>query len=685
MLWLPCCAKEQLSPMSAPRSDVGIDSAPVGAMAEQIDGLPLSGTGIKVGHKVYQHFPEFVENSAEELSWFNHALECMWPKVSDLAQFIAEQNILPKIQQKLANLQFHNKEIQVKDVHFSQFTLGDKSPIFGPVMVSSYPQGSVRVRVGFRYLSDMHMEVSMQTPLGIQKFGMKDLKIVGEMVFRLRPYIHSNPGVGGVSMFFINPPEIDFTWSGNAGLGNFPGIKEQVRKVVDQVASNLVVLPNVVSQLMNFKDRVPYPLLFTSPSPLGMLRLTLIKAVSDEHPSCKPKKEQRDSTKGMELPPPVESQPKSGGGGLFGSLVQVKKKLNDTVDLVEHKLAHAVGRSLDPHLKFKVGQQVWDAEVVDWGTTHDFIVWDPEQMLHITLWDRDLASGDDKIGVTQPMSVSEALTQLQKGVEFFEPHSAVKHEMSKLGSKLDEAHGKLRTASKGSNRFSQMTQQLFGISSASKRAGEIQLKAEWFEAMPGFLHPEGSIIIVRISEMRQDSQFLKDALPALRAKLGDEEKTTKEASAMKGATDNKAVMTVLEECRANLQKEGVTAKVIDKALDLSSIAKSRVAINRSLYFPIDAKTDINTLSIDLSLVDITKISRKHSTEEVLGTTTIKLSQLMSAPGLYLPGPHIFPHTEGGITADITIMLSGLKAADCPESGDFDQSEFHAEVEHQEDD
>ncbi|CAE8697934.1 unnamed protein product, partial [Polarella glacialis] len=133
--------------------------------------------------------PGVQHNPLEDLEWVNYGLTCLWPSFDLLAKFFAEEVVTPRLKAVLP------KEIGA-GFRFSQFTLGKTPVVVGPVQVSRYTTGSVRLKVCVEYESDVFFEVSVDTPLGPVAVGMKDFKLSGDIVVRIRPYISTAPGVG---------------------------------------------------------------------------------------------------------------------------------------------------------------------------------------------------------------------------------------------------------------------------------------------------------------------------------------------------------------------------------------------------------------------------------------------------------------------------------------------------------
>ena len=61
------------------------------------------------------------------------------------------------------------------------------------------------------------------------KASVLDLFVHGNLRLVLKPLIHSLPLVGGVQIYFLNNPSIDFAVAGLANVTDLPGISSILR------------------------------------------------------------------------------------------------------------------------------------------------------------------------------------------------------------------------------------------------------------------------------------------------------------------------------------------------------------------------------------------------------------------------------------------------------------------------
>eukprot|EP00931_Biecheleriopsis_adriatica_P008568 TRINITY_DN109723_c0_g1_i1.p1 TRINITY_DN109723_c0_g1~~TRINITY_DN109723_c0_g1_i1.p1 ORF type:complete len:628 (-),score=93.82 TRINITY_DN109723_c0_g1_i1:171-2054(-) len=574
-----------------------------------------------------------VDGDKDQLAWVNHGLQHLWPQLDQLARFIAEHKILPSI------IETVKKSDKVKDVKFSRFNLGSHPVVLGPVQTSNESNSSVRLRVYVDYESDMEVELELETIVGQVFCGMKDFSISGQAVMLLRPFIANAPGTGGVSMFFINPPEVNFGLLGVARLAEFPGMKDLLQGAVMKVLCDKLVLPNTMSITMGYEDFKLYPISIQQPVPVGILEVTFIK-VSDA-----PTKRQSRLQAGR-----VGDKKPSGRASVVSALssfgTRLLKSVHAAAEAADTQLARMYGKELKDYLTFSVGDHEVPVELDEEQKTFLFLAHDPEQMLHICLWDRDFTSADDKIGEACIQSMREALALSGKEITL----SSVSYE--------DE------------------------ISTA------VIMETRWHSRRNGALK-NGSkcVVAARVRELQQPGLKLKGRKIAIRMRLGTlpfdlekrdtyEENRMPPGTVMKGVDDNPAVVPVLAKIRDNMTKAGLE-KSVEAAMDLSDIAKTRISFNRPLSFVASIDDALRSKSLEMTLLELKELSQdKKDIQEVsVGQKVIPMSEVLDAEGGMLPGPFKFSGELGEIDALISVRVMGFGSASEVDINNMETEDF----------
>jgi hypothetical protein len=531
----------------------------------------------------------------QNLEWLNLALAHIWPDMEQTLQTIVESQVIPKLEEKLP-------KDKIQEVRISRFTLGKTSPEIGPIQVTNLAHGVSRMRCIFEYLSDMVVEFSIATSVATISCGISNLQMSGAIVLRIDSYIENSPGTagptGGVSGYFLDKPEIDFQFTGHASILDSIGIRGIIRNAIQKAVCAKMVTPNILTQLIGLSDLKIYPLAFQSPPPVGILRVTLQSAQISVV-----QKSEEDNDKKV--------------GKKRSSFSKLKETLSIAGEWIDNRVGHIAGVDTDPYLQLEVGDQMWTPTVKALGSTLDFTVFDPEQRLTMSVWDRDVTSEDDMLGKVGSYSIADAVAASEKSL------------------KVHGAEGEFY--------------------------GTVQLKFSWLLATPGVLSPGGCVVLISLHELRQEGDAMKGKHLAVRTRLKGEEQTTLPGQRLKGGHESELVVKALAKVRENLMEAKVDESTIDQALALKG-ELTRLAINTSFHFTVSPK-DLESEVLELSLIEIGRLPNINSNNkcavEAVASEAFQLSALKSKANFYEPGPVIFETPFGKVYAGITLSLAGL--------------------------
>eukprot|EP00438_Fugacium_kawagutii_P027729 Skav228107 [mRNA] locus=scaffold730:87521:130872:+ [translate_table: standard] len=343
----------------------------------------------------------------------NMSLKHLWPEMSEagLCQ--------PQVVGAITKQHIRRVELAVgTEAKFSEFTLGSQPVVLGPIQahfsdffqVSRMPRGSVRIRVLLetRQLGEASTHVKgrvhVQSSYFELAFSCIDPRIVGEMVLRVRPHIPDSPGTGSLSIFFVDPPKVDFTFSGNMSFGNFPFVKEAIRHSVDsliaEMPGNLGVL-----ELVSSEDLKMYPLVFSSPVPVGILRVTLEETILHSE-KLDPSPEERAAgvaAAGL-LTRILSPFAKARGSQPPGTPTWKPPRKEHPAESLQGAV---IGVTTEPYMK-QLGQQVWMPDFKPGAARNGGTTPCQEQHVKVSLWDRDLLSKDDLMGESVPIQAVKA-------------------------------------------------------------------------------------------------------------------------------------------------------------------------------------------------------------------------------------------------------------------------------------
>ncbi|XP_048779995.1 extended synaptotagmin-2-like isoform X2 [Ostrea edulis] len=210
------------------------------------------------------HFPE-----VERAEWFNKILDQIWPFIGDYVKELLTTNIQPKIQTSHA---------QMSSFVFTKIDLGDIPPRIGGVKVytENVRRDEIYMDLDIIYSSDCELMMKIK---GIN-LGVEDLQVRGTMRVIFKPLIGRMPLFGGISVFFLNNPTIDFNLKGLADALDFPGLRqcsqrEMVEDIIAEQIANIMVLPNRIAVPMIEELNLN---LLKYPPPEGVLRIHMMEA-----------------------------------------------------------------------------------------------------------------------------------------------------------------------------------------------------------------------------------------------------------------------------------------------------------------------------------------------------------------------------------------------------------------------
>ena len=107
------------------------------------------------------------------------------------------------------------------------------------------------------------------------KAKISDFSLRGLLRIVFKPLVTEIPLIGGVQVYFLSPPEINFDLGGVANFLDVPGLSNIIRNVVTEQIGNFIVLPNKIT--VPLATGVGQEEL-KAPSPSGVLRVRLFKA-----------------------------------------------------------------------------------------------------------------------------------------------------------------------------------------------------------------------------------------------------------------------------------------------------------------------------------------------------------------------------------------------------------------------
>ncbi|KAH8341183.1 hypothetical protein KR074_008970, partial [Drosophila pseudoananassae] len=246
-------AREQLAKTSEKKRDIAKASALASekdVILARIDELPA-----------WVYFPD-----VERCEWLNKILKQVWPNANHFARVLVKETIEPNVALALANYKMHG-------FRFDRIILGTIPPRIGGVKIydKNVDRNEIIMDLDLFYASDCDINFY----LGGVKGGIKDFQIHGWVRVVMKPLIRSMPLVGGLQIFFLNNPNIDFNLVGALDFMDMPGLSDLLRRIIVEQIGNVMVLPNKLP--ISLSEEVSAVAL-KMPEPEGILRIHVVEA-----------------------------------------------------------------------------------------------------------------------------------------------------------------------------------------------------------------------------------------------------------------------------------------------------------------------------------------------------------------------------------------------------------------------
>ncbi|KAJ0181251.1 hypothetical protein K1T71_003336 [Dendrolimus kikuchii] len=202
----------------------------------------------------------------ERAEWLNRILLQVWPNVNSYARNLLKDSIEPAVAESLANYKLNGFK-------FERIILGTIAPRVGGVKVydKNLSRDEIIMDVDLFYAGDCDISFVLQRIRG----GIKDLQIHGMVRVVMKPLITKMPLIGGLQIFFLNNPSIDFNLVGAADVLDMPGFSDILRRCIVEQVAKMMVLPNKLP--IKLSDEIPTVDL-RMPEPEGVLRIHLVQA-----------------------------------------------------------------------------------------------------------------------------------------------------------------------------------------------------------------------------------------------------------------------------------------------------------------------------------------------------------------------------------------------------------------------
>lgn len=136
----------------------------------------------------------------------------------------------------------------LSNLHFTELDLGQVPIRLDNVVVHELQDGMLQFDLDVTWNSESNIKLSANYGLN---FGVKSIKMDGRMIFTLRPLTNELPIVSAIQYGFVNPPELELDFTGLASIADFAVIEKTIRKIIQDILSSMMVLPNSMTYKMD--------------------------------------------------------------------------------------------------------------------------------------------------------------------------------------------------------------------------------------------------------------------------------------------------------------------------------------------------------------------------------------------------------------------------------------------------
>ncbi|CAG9863137.1 unnamed protein product [Phyllotreta striolata] len=202
----------------------------------------------------------------ERAEWINRIIKQVWPNVNQYVRELVRDAIQPILRESL-------EKYKLTGFKFERIILGTVPFRIGGVKVydKNIDRNEIVMDLDIFYAGDCDISFYLKGMKG----GIRDFQLHGMLRVVMKPLITSIPLVGGLQVFFLNNPDIDFDLVGIADVLDMPGLSDILRRIVVETVASMMVLPNKFP--IKLSEEVEAVEL-KAPEPEGVLRVHVFEA-----------------------------------------------------------------------------------------------------------------------------------------------------------------------------------------------------------------------------------------------------------------------------------------------------------------------------------------------------------------------------------------------------------------------
>eukprot|EP00440_Ansanella_granifera_P054544 gb/GFBE01059122.1/.p1 GENE.gb/GFBE01059122.1/~~gb/GFBE01059122.1/.p1 ORF type:complete len:1257 (+),score=289.16 gb/GFBE01059122.1/:1-3771(+) len=295
----------------------------------------------------------------ETMQWFTFVGSKIWPNFEKGFEKMMEDNLITTLKETLPG--------PLNKVSLAEFSLGDSTPQFGPIVASSRNHNGkeVQLNIGLSYVTDTRVIID----LGIAALAINKLSLKGTLCLKFKPILNELPVLCAMQLFFLNAPSINIRFGRALEMANWSVVRDRMFGAINDALGNVLVLPNVMNINWGDPDAVSdSAVTFMNVLPCAVLRVNV------------------EAARGLKA-----------DSSIFR-------------------------RAPDSYVRVSLGTQQDETTMIKensdpiWQQQFDFIVYDERQHVKFVVYDIDLYGNSNIIGQLEAVSVADICNGSAKGV-----------------------------------------------------------------------------------------------------------------------------------------------------------------------------------------------------------------------------------------------------------------------------
>ncbi|XP_026169727.1 extended synaptotagmin-2 isoform X2 [Mastacembelus armatus] len=203
------------------------------------------------------HYPD-----VERVEWLNKTVKQMWPFICQFLEKLFKETIEPAVQ---------NANPHLSSFCFTRIDMGEKPLRVNGVKVYTENVDKRQVIMDLQISFVGNTEIDVDIKKYYCRAGIKSIQLHGVMRVVMEPLLGDMPLVGALSVFFLNKPMLDISWTGLTNMLDIPGVNGLCDSIIQDIINSQMVLPNSI--------RIP----LVGDTQLAQLRFPVPKAVLRIH------------------------------------------------------------------------------------------------------------------------------------------------------------------------------------------------------------------------------------------------------------------------------------------------------------------------------------------------------------------------------------------------------------------